>query len=169
MKGLKFILKHSIKKSLMGLAMLSLVPSTAVAERYYFFEMDGVHVSIVYSAVCNGNGESGVCTLNSLSVGTANATLSKCSINVNNLFDSYRAIKSGDVWTSSVSGGICEYTNTYQISSSGMIQTKISPKVRRHPDCSVFEPKTYKMKYVKQLSEIKLGIEGCKDLSVLNF
>lgn len=133
---------------------------------YYFTENDGEN-HIFYKAFCANTGRDGMCSLKTISVRNAKSTL-KCGISVDELYPWGEAKKSGDTWLISSSAGGCGYTNTYQISNTGMIQVKSSPKKKKLEVCEVFEPKTYIMKYHKDVSTIELSVEGCKNLNVLS-
>lgn len=139
----------------------------ANTETYYFAEKDGPNHTIFYKAFCAKYPKISECSLKSISVRNAQSNL-KCTIAVEELYSWGEAKKVGDIWIISSSVGGCGYTNTYQISNTGMVQVKSSPKNKKFNGCEVFEPKTYKMKYHRDVSDIELSVEGCKNLSILS-
>lgn len=136
-------------------------------DTYYFSEKDGANHTIFYKAFCAISGKKSLCSLKSISIGNSSSAI-KCGISVDELYAWEEAKKIGDTWIISSSLGACGYTNTYQISTSGMVQVKSAPKKKKLALCENFEPKTYSMKYHKDVSDIELNVEGCKNLNILS-
>lgn len=135
---------------------------------YYFSEKDGENRTFLYKAFCfQSKGQTGMCSLKAVSVGNSKS-LAKCGISVDSLYEWGDAKREGDTWIISSSRGGCGYTNTYQISETGMVQIKSSPKKKKLPICEIFEPKTYRMKYHSVVSDIRMSVEGCDSLNIIS-
>lgn len=139
----------------------------AISE-FYFSEKDGAYRVIAYKAVCIDYAGKAECSLKAISIGNTKSTF-QCTMTVERLIDSEKAMRSGDVWTVSRKAGLCDYTHTYQFSKGGMVQIKSSPRKAKSKYCQVFDPKTYNMKSHKLYTEIKFNTKGCDTISINGF
>lgn len=150
--------------------ILLLLPALSFSqsiETFYFNEKSGENQTIIYKVLCLDYKKEQKCNLRSLSIMNGKAKL-KCSIAAEELIEWSPAKKVGETWILSVSQGACGYTNSYQISRSGMVQVKSSPKVKKGDFCDSFEPKTYSMKSQQEVSSTNIDTSGCDKMTLLS-
>ena len=142
--------------------------SYAATDVYYFTENDGKNRTIFYKAMCATINNQSRCELKYLSLGNKKS-LRSCGIEVETLYTWGKAIKQGEEYVVSKSAGLCDYTNTYIISKTGLTQVKTSPKKKKSNLCTTFRAKTHSMDYHKDVSQISLNSKGCDNINILSF
>jgi hypothetical protein len=136
-------------------------------KEFYFLEDDQKNQKIIYKSICITKDGTSTCNLKHISISNSKSSL-KCGISSGELMSWTKAGRSGSAYTISSTAGACGYTNTYTISKSGMVQLKIAPDKPKNEFCGTFPPKTYKMKYLKSVANLKVDTSGCDEMQVLS-
>lgn len=134
-------------------------------KEFYFFEKDSEVTEILYKTTCIEKDSNWFCNLNAAQMGNEKSKMYNCTVVFQELMDWTLAIYGNQTWTISGSKGVCGYTNTYVISSNGLVQTKTSPSNASSELCQSFPPKIYKMIPVSNDHPLKTG--NCKELKFI--